>query len=389
LATTDDEVDLAVGLLKCTIGVAPFGWWRWSPLLPVVVVVTMVVLATSIITSVISLVVALVVMEIITTITSVVVTPVIAAVVASIVTSIPIVVARIGPAVTVISSIRSTVTIVKALTTVLVVVVVAPGLLGGRRDSKGALQLLALPHGVFSITVELTLVVHDHIEVTFKEGGRSWWIRDISFARTLARLGASIVVIFSIEVVHHRVLSVDQFVDVGHEVTDGVCVSFVDLLEQLDVRDPLLVIINDIFVFETCEGVAVLEVAVSVLMESFITSHLYSGEVVSIARMIIGRLVVGREKARQCCPGGDALCWEIVEPQEWCLAHHKGKFPTMWSSLPPEARAMMYILSHILGSERPSYFSMVGLKSLGYLIVRRCRENAGKLLTTPGLADGA
>jgi hypothetical protein len=32
---------------------------------------------------------------------------------------------------------------------------------------------------------------------------------------------------------------------------------------------------------------------------------------------------------------------------------------------------------------------MVGLKSLGYLIVRRCRENAGKLLTTPGLADGA
>jgi hypothetical protein len=32
---------------------------------------------------------------------------------------------------------------------------------------------------------------------------------------------------------------------------------------------------------------------------------------------------------------------------------------------------------------------MAGLKSLGYLIVRRRRENAGKLLTAPKLADGA
>jgi hypothetical protein len=56
----------------------------------------------------------------------------------------------------------------------------------------------------------------------------------------------------------------------------------------------------------------------------------------------------------------------------------------------PEAcAAMLYILSHILGSERLWYFSMAGLKSLGYLIVRRRRENAGKLLTAPGLADGA
>jgi hypothetical protein len=60
-------------------------------------------------------------------------------------------------------------------------------------------------------------------------------------------------------------------------------------------------------------------------MESFVTSHLHSGEVVSVARTIIGRLVVGPEKARHCCPGGDALCWEIVEPQEWCLAHHNGE----------------------------------------------------------------
>jgi hypothetical protein len=62
----------------------------------------------------------------------------------------------------------------------------------------------------------------------------------------------------------------------------------------------------------------------------------------------------------------------------------------MWSSLPPEARAaMLYILSPILGSERPSYFSIAGLKSFEYLIVWRRHEKVGKLLTTPGLADGA
>jgi hypothetical protein len=68
----------------------------------------------------------------------------------------------------------------------------------------------------------------------------------------------------------------------------------------------------------------------------------------------------------------------------------RGKYPAMWSSLPPEAHAMMLsILSHILGSERLSYFSIAGLKSFGYMIVRRHHEKAGKLLTAPGLADGA
>jgi hypothetical protein len=68
---------------------------------------------------------------------------------------------------------------------------------------------------VFSIAVELALIIHDHVEVVFKEGGRSWWICHIGFARSLARPIASVVVVFSIEVVHHRVLSVDQFIDVG------------------------------------------------------------------------------------------------------------------------------------------------------------------------------
>jgi hypothetical protein len=155
-----------------------------------------VVLATSIITSIVSSIVVTIIMAIITTITSVVVAlviaviamivvaPVIASVVTAVITSILVVIARIGPAAAVISSIRSTVTVVEALATIPVVVVVASGLLGGRWDSKGTLQLLALPHGVLGVAVELALVVHDHIEVTFEEGGRSWWISHIGFARS-------------------------------------------------------------------------------------------------------------------------------------------------------------------------------------------------------------
>jgi hypothetical protein len=148
---------------------------------------------------------------------------------------------------------------------------------------------------VLGIAVELALVVHDHIEVTFEEGGRSWWICYVGFAGSLSRPGASIVVVFSVEVVHYHILSVDQFVDVGHEVANGFCTDFMDLLEQLDVGDSLFVVGNDVVIFDTYKGVAVLEVAVSVLMKSFIASHPYSGKVVSIARTIVGRLVVGRE----------------------------------------------------------------------------------------------
>jgi hypothetical protein len=148
---------------------------------------------------------------------------------------------------------------------------------------------------VLGIAVELALVVHDHIEVTFEEGGRSWWICYVGFAGSLARPGGSIVMIFSVEGVHYRILSVDQFVDVGHEVANGFCIGFMDLVEQLDVGDSLFVVGNDVVFFDTCKGVAVLEVAVSVLTESFLASHPYSGEVVSIAMTIVGRLVVGRE----------------------------------------------------------------------------------------------
>jgi hypothetical protein len=187
------------------------------------------------------------------------------------------------------------------------------------------LQLLALPHGVLGIAVKLALVVHDHIEVTFEEGGSSWWICHIGFTRSLVRPGASVIMVFSVEVMHYSILRVKQFVDVGHEVTNGFCVGFVDLLKQLYVGDSLFVVGDDVIVFDTCKGVAVLQVAVGVLTESFITPHPHSREVVSIARTIVSRPVIVREEARQSCPGGDALCWEVVKPKEWCFAHHEGE----------------------------------------------------------------
>jgi hypothetical protein len=102
LATSDDEVDLTVGLLECTVGVAPFGWWRRCPLLTVVVWAVVIVLATSIITPVIVTVIVAIIMTITfvalvgAVVATVVVVSVIAAVVAAIITSIPIVIARIG-----------------------------------------------------------------------------------------------------------------------------------------------------------------------------------------------------------------------------------------------------------------------------------------------------
>jgi hypothetical protein len=146
LATSVNEVDLTVSLLECTIGVSPFGRWRMCSLFTVVVVLAfVVVLATSIIASV----VVTIIVAIVTTITSVtpvgavvttvVVASFIAAIVTVIITLIPIVIARIGYAVTVISSIKSTVTIVEVLTTIAVVIVVSSGLLGGRWYPKGML----------------------------------------------------------------------------------------------------------------------------------------------------------------------------------------------------------------------------------------------------------
>jgi hypothetical protein len=54
---------------------------------------------------------------------------------------------------------------------------------------------------MLGVTVELVLVVHDHVEVTFEEGGRARWIDCIDFTRSLARPAAAIIVIFSLEVV--------------------------------------------------------------------------------------------------------------------------------------------------------------------------------------------
>jgi hypothetical protein len=68
---------------------------------------------------------------------------------------------------------------------------------------------------VFSVVVELALIIHYHVEDALKEDGRSWWICLIGFAGSLARPGASVVMVFSVEVVHQRVLSIDQFIYIG------------------------------------------------------------------------------------------------------------------------------------------------------------------------------
>jgi hypothetical protein len=59
---------------------------------------------------------------------------------------------------------------------------------------------------MFGVAVELALVVHD---LAFEEGGGSRWICHVSFTRSLVRPVSSVIVIFSVEVVHHRVLSVN------------------------------------------------------------------------------------------------------------------------------------------------------------------------------------
>jgi hypothetical protein len=51
--------------------------------------------------------------------------------------------------------------------------------------------------------------------------------------------------VFSVEVMHYRILRVDQFVNVGHEVANGFCIGFVDLLKKLDVGDSLFVVGNE------------------------------------------------------------------------------------------------------------------------------------------------
>jgi hypothetical protein len=57
---------------------------------------------------------------------------------------------------------------------------------------------------------------------------------------------------------------------------------------------------------------------VGALSENFFMPHPHSGEVVSVVSMIIGRLIVGHEKARQRCPGSDAL---YVDSVFWYTKH--------------------------------------------------------------------
>jgi hypothetical protein len=62
---------------------------------------------------------------------------------------------------------------------------------------------------MLGVAMKLALVVHDHVEVAFKKGGRSWWICHVGFARSFPRPGSAVVVVFYVEVVHFCVLGVD------------------------------------------------------------------------------------------------------------------------------------------------------------------------------------
>jgi hypothetical protein len=62
-------------------------------------------------------------------------------------------------------------------------------------------------------------------------------------------------------------------------------------------------------------------------MESFVTSHHYYSEVVSVSRTIIGRLIIGREKARQCCPG-------LMHSAGRLSSHRSGALPITWGKYP-------------------------------------------------------
>jgi hypothetical protein len=70
-----------------------------------------------------------------------------------------------------------------------------------------------------------------------------------------------------------------------------------NVFKELDVSDSLLVVGDDVFVLNACEGLAVLEVAVGVLSESFVMPHSHSSEVMSVTRMVVGHLVVGCEES--------------------------------------------------------------------------------------------
>jgi hypothetical protein len=73
-------------------------------------------------------------------------------------------------------------------------------------------------------------------------------------------------------------------------------VSSMDLLKKHDIGDSLLVVGENVFVLNTYKGVAILKVAISLLSENFVAPHPHSGEVMSISRTVVSRLVVGREE---------------------------------------------------------------------------------------------
>jgi hypothetical protein len=236
--------------LESSIGITAIRWWRRGVLLVALTII----------------------MSIVSAIFVVVITAIIAAV--------SVVVATVRSSVTIVVPIRLAIAVI-VVTVVVVAVVVAAvatvaalSFLGLWRDAKGVLQLFTLRHGVLRVTVELTCVVQHAIEVTFKQGRSSQRVGHVDYTRSLARPNGGVgrqgnrrVIYFvAFGVMDNCILSIDELVDIGQEVSYGSRAGLMDLLEELEVGDTLIVVGDDVFVLHTCKLVVVFEEVVSVVL---------------------------------------------------------------------------------------------------------------------------
>ena len=94
----------------------------------------------------------------------------------------------------------------------------------------------------------------------------------------------------------NSILGIDELVEIGHEVGNGRGTGLMDLLEELQVSDAFLVVLDDIFIFDTGKLVVVFEESVGVVSETLVSAHGHLCKVVSVARAVVGCLVVRNEQ---------------------------------------------------------------------------------------------
>jgi hypothetical protein len=98
-----------------------------------------------------------------------------------------------------------------------------------------------------------------------------------------------------IELVHHHLVGVDEFVDDLNEGGDGGSTRLVDLLKDLAILDAFLVALDDLVISDANACVAILEEFFGVVTEPLLGLHDDPPEVEGISREIVGHLEVGGE----------------------------------------------------------------------------------------------